>query len=206
MKEYVADLLTINYFEFLMALVTVIVGFVVIKEALERFGKALGIEFKWIRENREQQECQPTVKSAVTELLDRQGKLEEREANEEKLREENDKVILESIQDIKVDIENLGSSIKEREAKRRFKKIRYDLLNFANKISESERVSAELIRQVYREIHEYEYLVKSHGFKNNQVNASIDVITKKYQEMVLNGQIITHEDDSLDDNDFDDAY
>lgn len=203
MKEYVAELLTINYFEFIMALVTVIVGFVVIKEALERFAKALGIEFKWVREKREQQECQTTVKSAVTELLDRQTKLEERENHEEKTREETDRLIIESIQDIKSDIEKLGDSIREREAKRRFKKIRYDLLNFANKISESERVSAELIRQVYREIHEYEYLVRTHGFKNNQVNASIDVITKKYQDMVLNGQIISN-DDEIDD--LDDAY
>ena len=203
MKEYVTELLTINYFEFIMALVTVIVGFVVIKEALERFAKALGIEFKWVREKREQQECQTTVKSAVTELLDRQTKLEERENHEEKTREETDKLIIESIQDIKSDIEKLGDSIKEREAKRRFKKIRYDLLNFANKISESERVSAELIRQVYREIHEYEYLVHTHGFKNNQVNASIDIITKKYQDMVLNGQIVSH-DDEIDD--LDDAY
>lgn len=203
MKEYVAELLTINYFEFIMALVTVIVGFVVIKEALERFAKALGIEFKWVREKREQQECQTTVKSAVTELLDRQTKLEERENHEEKTREETDRLIIESIQDIKSDIEKLGDSIREREAKRRFKKIRYDLLNFANKISESERVSAELIRQVYREIHEYEYLVHTHGFKNNQVNASIDIITKKYQDMVLNGQIVSH-DDEIDD--LDDAY
>ena len=67
--------------------------------------------------------------------------------------------------------------------------MRYDILNFANLLSSKSVVSAELINQVYKEISEYEELSEKYHLKNNQVNASVAVISAKYQEMLLNGQI-----------------
>ena len=194
MNQALMDLLTLNYFDSLLAFGTIVVGSVIIKEAIEKFCTTFGIEFAWIRKRKERDEREQRIDEKLALLEKKQKELEEMEENETKMREEYDQKIIDALEGLQKNLRDLRDDIEKREAERQFKKLRYDILNFANQITLKSEVSAELISQVYREIHEYETLVKEYGFKNNQVNASVDVITRKYQEMLLQGKIVKNEE------------
>lgn len=187
------DLFSLNYVDSLLAIITIIIGSVALKEALERFCKTFGIELAWIRKRREQEEREKRIDEKLNILEKKQRELEEMESAESVLREEYDQKIITAIDTLQDNLTALGKDIETREAERQFKKLRYDILNFANQITLKTEVSTELISQVYREIHEYESLVEDYGFKNNQVDASVGVITKKYQEMLIQGKILTED-------------
>ena len=187
------DLFSLNYLDSLLAIITIIIGSVALKEALERFCKTFGIELAWIRKRQEQEEREKRIDEKLNILEKKQRELEEMESAESVLREEYDQKIITAIDTLQDNLTALGKDIETREAERQFKKLRYDILNFANQITLKTEVSTELISQVYREIHEYESLVEDYGFKNNQVDASVGVITKKYQEMLIQGKILTED-------------
>ena len=189
MNGKIIELMSIDYPSFLAAMVTIIAGFLAIKEILERFCKAVGIEFSWIKSRRETQECQQTIKHDLEELAKRQRELKEERKRDMDERARFDNEIKKCIEGIKQEIADLGEHIEKREAEKRFKKLRFDILNFADRISKSESISSELVEQVFDEIQDYENLVSEYEFKNNRVNASIVVIQQKYQELLMQGKV-----------------
>lgn len=193
MSEQLVALLSVDYFSFVIALATVIAGTVAVKEGVERFCRAVGIEFSWIRAKREQKECQEKIRKDLDDITKRQTELEDLRKTDIEAKEEFNKMMVESVNSIKDDIVELKKDIDVREAEKRFRKLRYDILNFANQISQAHQVSAELVDQIYEEITEYEELSERYQFKNNRVNASVNVIQAKYQELLQNGQIIGKE-------------
>ena len=195
MESYVMRLLSIDYISLLSAVAIIIVASVAIKEAFEKFCKAFGIELSYLREKEEMKTCQTQVKKELAQLQERQGRFEEEHRENVKARDEFNQEVMELIEGLKNDIKNLGDHIEKREAEKRFKNLRNDILNFADRIPKSEHVSAELVEQMFDEIQDYENLVSVYNFKNNRVNASIAVITAKYQEMLLQGKITKRMED-----------
>ena len=190
MNQHLANLLAINYVDLLLALGTIIVGFVAIKKALEEFCQAFGIRLRYVDEKEEMRKCQTEVKTRLGELNDRQDKFEKQHEENIKARDEFNKEMIGCINELKEDIINLRQEIEYREAEKRFKKLRFDLLNFASRIAQSEEITGELISQVNHEITEYEELVEQYKFKNNRVNASIKIIQEKYEQLLREGKII----------------
>ena len=190
MNQHLTDLLAINYVDLLFALSTIIVGFMAIKKAVEEFCQTFGIELAYIRRRREQEECQREVKTKLSELSERQDKFEHQHEENIKVRDEFNKEMIGCINELKEDIVNLRQEIEYREAEKRFKKLRFDLLNFASRIAQSEEITGELISQVNHEITEYEELVEQYNFKNNRVNASIKIIQEKYEQLLREGKIL----------------
>ena len=195
MREQIMELLTINYVEAFISFVIIMSAAVVVKEGLERFCRAFDIELKWVKRREEMEKCQTKVSKAVDQIIARQDELENMQKIERDVREKNDQSIISAIQVVHDELTQMDENMKRREAEQRFRKLRYDILNFANKISGHERVSAELISQVYKEISEYDNLCVRYGFKNHQVTASVAVITAKYQEMLAEGKITNNDDD-----------
>ena len=175
MNQHLTNLLAINYIDLLFALSTIIVGFVAIKKALEEFCRTFGIELTYQKRRREQEECQHEVKTKLSELSNRQDKFEHQHEENIKARDSFNKKMMECINELKEDIINLRQEIEYREAEKRFKKLRFDLLNFASRIAQSEEITGELISQVNHEITEYEDLVKQ----------------SKYEELLKEGKITT---------------
>ena len=190
MNQHLANLLAINYVDLLLALGTIVVGFVAIKKALEEFCQAFGIRLRYVEEKEEMKKCQTEVKTRLAELNDRQDKFEKQHEENIKARDEFSKEMIGCINELKEDIINLRQEIEYREAEKRFKKLRFDLLNFASRIAQSEEITGELISQVNHEITEYEELVEQYKFKNNRVNASIKIIQEKYEQLLREGKII----------------
>ena len=190
MNQHLANLLAINYVDLLLALGTIVVGFVAIKKALEEFCQTFGIKLRYVEEKKEMQKCQTEVKTRLAELNDRQDKFEKQHEENIKARDEFSKEMIGCINELKEDIINLRQEIEYREAEKRFKKLRFDLLNFASRIAQSEEITGELISQVNHEITEYEELVEQYKFKNNRVNASIKIIQEKYEQLLREGKII----------------
>ena len=195
MNEYILQLASLDYLKLLMALGTVVVGSVVIKEALMKFCTTFGIEFSWIRTKRERKEYEKEIRADLDALIKRQENLERIHEEAMEARIEFNQNIQNNVNSLKDEIISMEKRIEIREAEKRFRKLRFDILNFADKISKSESVMAEMIDQIFEECSEYEELSKKYKFKNNRVNSSIKVIQKKYEELLLTGKILDGESD-----------
>lgn len=182
-------MLSINYVDFLLALITVVVGMTATKELLEKFCKAFGIEFSWIRQNRERSECEKKIKADLDAIRERQKTLEVQQEKDRIIREEFNKSVIESISALRVNLDDLSNSIERREAEKKFEKLRDDILSFANQLSSQDTINDELISHIYNKINTYEELQEKYKFQNNQTPASIAAITARYQQMLINGQV-----------------
>lgn len=190
MSEYIFNMASIDYLSLLTAMGIIVVGSVAIKEGLEKFCDMIGLEFSWIRAKKESEIRAMKMEQELESLTIRQKELEELREHDINSRDEFSKNIVDSITSVKEDIASLAKRFEIKEAEKRFKKLRFDILNFADRISKSEQISAELIEQIFDEITEYENFVEAYDFKNNRVNASILVIQKKYEELLLAGKIV----------------
>jgi hypothetical protein len=194
MSEYILKMASIDYLTLLTSIAIIVVGSVAIKEGIERFCNMVGIEFSWIREKRDREAREKKMEEELDNLTERQWELEELHKQDIESRDEFNKTIVESIASVKDDIASLARHIDVKEAEKRFKKLRFDILNFADRISKSEQISAELIDQIFREISEYEELSNKYKFSNNRVNSSVKVIQAKYEELLLLGKIIKEDE------------
>ena len=194
MNEYILKMASIDYLTLLTSIAIIVVGSVAIKEGIERFCNMVGIEFSWIREKRDREAREKKMEEELDNLTERQWELEELHKQDIESRDEFNKTIVESIASVKDDIASLARHIDVKEAEKRFKKLRFDILNFADRISKSEQISAELIDQIFREISEYEELSNKYKFSNNRVNSSVKVIQAKYEELLLLGKIIKEDE------------
>lgn len=192
-NEYIKLLAEIDYISFLLAFFTLIAAIVAGKNLLEKFCDIVGIELKYIKEKKEIKECQTTVKKELQDIVERQDRFEKEHRENMEKREEFNKEVLDSMNSLKYDFKILSDTIDRREAEKRFKKLRFDILNMADRLCRAESVTAEMLAQVMDECSEYEQLSKEYKFKNNRVNISIGVIQKKYEEFLLAGKIISGE-------------
>ena len=189
MNQHLINMLSIDYVSLLLALGTVVVGFVAIKEAVEKFCKTFGIHLAYLDEKAEMRRCQVEVKASLKELKERQDLFEKQHEENIAVRDKFNQEIIDRVQELKDDIIEMDRRIEKREAEKRFKKLRYDILNFANAISNMNTISNEMIQQIFDECSEYENLSGEYGFKNDRVNVSISVIKDKYEELLREGKI-----------------
>ena len=189
MNEHLINLFSIDYFSLLAAVCTVMVASVAIKEGIEKFCKTFGIEFSWLRQRREKEECQKQIKEEMASLLVRQSKFEEQHNENVRSRDKFNKEIMNRIDELRKDINEMKEETERREAQKRFKKLRYDILNFANQVASMQQISAEMIDQIYDECKEYTKLSKDYGFENDRVDVSISVIKSRYEELLKEGKI-----------------
>lgn len=165
------------------------IGFTAIKKGVEEFCKTFGIRLRYLEEKQEMKSCQTEVKTRLAELSARQDKFEHQHEENIKARDKFNNKMIECINDIKADIVDMRDEIEIREAEKRFKKLRYDILNFANQIVSAQQISAEMIDQIFEECAEYEKISEGYGFKNDRVNVSMSVIRSKYEELLKEGRI-----------------
>lgn len=189
MSQHLINLMSIDYVSLLLALGTIIVGFVAIKKALEEFCQTFGIKLRYIEEKKEMHKCQTEVKTSLRELEERQDRFEKQYEENIKVRDKFNKEIMDCINELKADIVDMRDEMEIREAEKRFKKLRYDILNFANQIVSAQQISAEMIDQIFEECAEYEKISEGYGFKNDRVNVSMSVIRSKYEELLKEGRI-----------------
>ena len=195
MNEYIMDLMSIDYISLLSAIVVIMAAVIALKELLEKFCNAVGIEFSWIKAKNDMKECQTTIKRELADLRERQDRFEqEHKINIEKRNQFNEQIIS-SINMIKDSIVDFKSDIERKEAEKKFEKLRDDIVSFANELALRDTVSAELMENIYRKIVAYESLHEEFGFKNNQAPVSIKAIEQKYQEMILSGHITKKEEE-----------
>ena len=194
MNDYIFQLAQIDYISLLSAVAIIMVATVVIKEGIEKFCNTVGLEFSWIRARRERSECEQKIREDLEALKQRQEMFETEHKENVKAWDKFNKEVMDCIEGLKNEIKALGDHIEKREAEKRFKKLRYDILNFADRITKSESITAELVEQVFDEIQDYENLVEAYDFKNNRVNASMAVIQARYQELLMQGKIIKEDD------------
>ena len=160
-----------------------------IKELLERFCKAFGVEFSWIRENRERSECEKRIKADLEIISEKEKVLETQRENDRIIRDKFNKDIMDSMEMLQNNLNSLSDSIERREAEKKFERLRDDILGFANQLSSKDTITDELISHIYKKINTYEELQNKYKFQNNQTPASIAAITARYQQMLINGQV-----------------
>ena len=195
MNEYIMDLMSIDYISLLSAIVVIMAAVIALKELLEKFCNAVGIEFSWIKSKNDMKECQTTIKRELADLKERQDRFEQEHRENIEKRDEFNEQIISAIKEIRNCISGLRKEIERREAEKKFEKLRDDIVSFANELALRDTVSSELIENIYRKIRLYESLHEEFGFKNNQAPVSIKAIEQKYQEMILSGHITKKEED-----------
>ena len=188
MKE-ILELLSLDYVAFFAALLTVVIGFIALKELVEKFCRTFGIKLRYIEEKREMQKCQTDVKASLARLQERQDAFERQHKENMASREKYNKKVMACINALKEDIDEMRAETERREAQKRFKKLRYDLLNYADKIINAEQVTAEMITEIFDEIDEYHTISKKYEFENGRVDVSISVIKAKYEELLKSGKV-----------------
>ena len=191
MLSDIIALLSVDYVAFFAALVTVIVGFIALKELAEKFCTTFGIKLRYLEEKKEMKKCQTEVKMSLNDLKERQDRFEVQHKENMDAREEFNTKVMQSIADLKDNIDNMRVEIERREARKRFKKLRYDLLNYSDKIVNSEYVSADMMAEIKDEISEYHNISEKYSFENNRVNVSISIIEQKYDELLKAGKVVT---------------
>ena len=159
------------------------------KELVEKFCKVAGLEFSWIKQKREMKECQQSVKRELAELQEKHDSFEEDYRKNIRKRDEFNEEIRTSIGEIKTEITKMNKETERREAEKKFENLRDNIISFANDLPNKKTVSEEIVENMYKKINFYHKLEKEYGFANSQAPVSIEVITRKYQEMLMNGQI-----------------
>lgn len=194
MIEYIKLLAEIDFASIIFAVV--VIAFVVVggKELIEKFCKTVGLEFSWIRKSRELDEYRAKIRKDLDDLQKRQKDFEEEHKENIAAREVFNKEMIDSLEDIRKDVRTLAEELDRGRAEDRFKKLKYYIVSSANRIVRKEVVSEELIKGIYADINEYNELHMKYGFENDQVPASVAVITEKYKEMLKAGHV-THEED-----------
>lgn len=185
----IVELLSINYVDFVLAMITIMIATPFVKEVVEKFCKTVGIEFSWIKAKNSRRECEEKIKKDLDILKVRQEELESLHKEDMNKHREYSQNVMTIVSSLKEDIISLKDDIEKREAEKRFRKLRYDILNFANQIISMQEISSELIDQIFDECQEYEDLVSQYNFSNDRVNVSMKVIKDKYQELLVNGKI-----------------
>lgn len=66
---------------------------------------------------------------------------------------------------------------------------RWEIINVADKISNSEHVSKECLKHALSTYTKYEEIIDKHGIKNGEVAISIEIINEKYRELLKTGDL-----------------
>lgn len=194
MNEYIKLLTEIDIVSFLLAFFTIAAAIVTGRDLMERLCAALGIKLTYLEEKRKMQECQTTVKQELKDIVERQDRFEREHRENMEMREEFNKEILGAMSSLKDDFKNLSEEIDRREAEKRFKKLRFDILNMADRLCKSESITNEMILQVLDECNEYTTISHKYNFENDRVTVSMKIIKKKYEQLMLEGKVISEAD------------
>lgn len=181
MVEQFERLVSIDYFSFFCALLTIMAALVAIKEGVEKFCKAFEFETPWMRKAREKREYMEKVDKQLDLLMQREKSMEVKHSTDVGQLEGVVGEVRESFAELQNQITALSNKIEQMELNKTIKKLRWDIINFASELPRREMIPLEQYNIIFNDIKEYEKIIEDNGLTNGQVESSVHVIKKRYE-------------------------
>lgn len=196
MVEVIKQLQLFDYWGFFTAAMILMGALVAVKKGIEEFSKTFGFETPWMKEKREKKEYRDNITSQLRSLTDRESALEKRhhvdiQTQSDDLRhlEQLHKDTFDSLISLSNDIRSLKEEMERVELKRSIDKARWNIIDFATKLKNGEKVSGEHYAIIFKKYDEYELLLEEHGLTNGQCTASMNFIRKRYEWDLESGSL-----------------
>lgn len=167
--ENVTSLLKIDFPALFFSVFLIIVGLKSIVSAFEWLFQKCGIEFKWMQKNQKDHEL-------LIRTADRVAALQEKQDQDTKQSVLQDKRIQEKLA-------RLTALFIDKE----IDDMRWEIINFAAKISEGRPCSKESYRHCLNIYEKYEKIIEENGLKNGEAELSMEIIQQSYKDKLING-------------------
>lgn len=167
--DSITELTQIDYSAVFISVFIILIGIKAIASVIEWFIAKLGLETKRMRKNAEDHELLIKTSESLLEL-------KERHENDMKESDKHD-------QEMRNDIKKLTDMFINKE----INDYRWEIVNFAAKITEGKNCSKESYKHCMRTYSDYEKLLEEHELTNGEVEISMNIIRESYQEKLKEG-------------------
>lgn len=167
--ESITELVNINFSYVLISVFVILIGFKSVSSVLEWGIEKLGLETKWMRKRREEQDL---LIQTSQNLLALQKQREQDVARSDRRDEE-----------IANDIRNLTQMFVDKE----IDDMRWEINNFATKVSEGKPCNKDSFKHCIHVYEKYEKILEENGLENGEVEISMEIINETYRQKLKEG-------------------
>ena len=165
----VLELTRINFPSAFIAMFAILFALKAIASLFEWMIDRLGLETKWMRKRREEQEL----------LLQTSQKLSALQEQQKHDMEKSDR----RDEEISSDIKKLTRMFVDKE----IDDMRWEINNFATKVSEGKPCNKDSFQHCIHIYEKYEKILEDNGLENGEVNLSMELISDAYRQKLKNG-------------------
>lgn len=167
--EAIAELTTIDYSSLFIATFMVLIGVKTIVSIFEWIISKLGLETKWMRKRREEQELLIQTSQGLSKLQEKHEKDIERSDYRDEI--------------ISNKIEKLTQIFIDKE----IDDMRWEINNFAIRVSEGKPCNKDSFQHCIHIFEKYEKILEENNLENGEVKISMELINEAYKQKLRNG-------------------
>jgi len=167
--EIISELAKINLTEWITSAFLILFSIIAMVSIIGKFSEIIGKPVKWVtRKNEDHMLLLKTIQE-LSELWKRQ--------------EEDRKQSICHDNMIRDDLKNLTDMFVSKE----INDYRWEIINFAAKVAEGKHCGKDSYQHCIHTYEKYEQLLEENGLKNGEIEISMEIINKSYQEKLKNG-------------------
>lgn len=174
--DSIQELFKIDFSYILLSVFAILIGVKAIVTVFEWIVSKLGLETKWMRTKREERDL---IIQTSKELI----KLKEDHIEDMKQSDAHDNEIRQDITEIRQDIRNLTDMF----ISRGIDDMRWEINDFANKISDGKRCNKDSYRHCIKTYEKYEKILCENGLENGEIEISMELINESYKRKLKEG-------------------
>ncbi|MCX4304459.1 MAG: hypothetical protein OSJ69_01505 [Acetatifactor sp.] len=165
----VLELTRINFPSAFIAMFAILFALKAIASLFEWMIDRLGLETKWMRKRREEQEL-------LLQTSQKLSALQEKQKHDMEKSDQRD-------EEISSDIKKLTRMFVDKE----IDDMRWEINNFATKVSEGKPCNKDSFQHCIHIYEKYEKILEDNGLENGEVNLSMELISDAYRQKLKNG-------------------
>ncbi len=165
----VLELTRINFPSAFIAMFAILFALKAIASLFEWMIDRLGLETKWMRKRREEQEL-------LLQTSQKLSALQEKQKHDMEKSDRRD-------EEISFDIKKLTRMFVDKE----IDDMRWEINNFATKVSEGKPCNKDSFQHCIHIYEKYEKILEDNGLENGEVNLSMELISDAYRQKLKNG-------------------
>lgn len=167
--EEIYALTTINFYSLFVSIFIILVGIKAIVSLFEWVIHKLGLETKWMRQEREEHELLIQTSQNLASLQEKHEKdIEISDCRDE---------------EIASDIKKLTQMFVDKE----IDDMRWEINNFATKVSEGKHCNKDSFKHCIHMYEKYERILEDNGLENGEVEISMELINEAYKKKLKEG-------------------
>ena len=165
----VLELTRINFPSAFIAMFAILFALKAIASLFEWMIDRLGLQTKWMRKRREEQEL-------LLQTSQKLSALQEKQKHDMEKSDRRD-------EEISSDIKKLTRMFVDKE----IDDMRWEINNFATKVSEGKPCNKDSFQHCIHIYEKYEKILEDNGLENGEVNLSMELISDAYRQKLKNG-------------------